>query len=49
MKVKVDVNVGDPIWPAPQEVNVPRLLDEQPLVLSGYPLHMILAEKLGSP
>lgn len=46
LKTKVDVNVGDPIWPAPQEVAVPRLLDEPPLVLRGYPLHMVLAEKL---
>lgn len=46
LKIKVDVNVGDPIWPAPQEVTVPRLLDEPPLVLRGYPLHMVLAEKL---
>lgn len=46
LKIKVDVNIGDPIWPAPQEVTVPRLLDEQPLVLRGYPLHMVLAEKL---
>jgi len=46
LKTKIDVNVGDPIWPAPQEIIVPRLLDEAPLVLRGYPLHMILAEKL---
>jgi hypothetical protein len=27
-------------------VTVPRLLDEPPLILRDYPLHMILAEKL---
>lgn len=46
LKTKIDVNFGDPIWPAPQEVTVPRLLDDPPLALRGYPLHMILAEKL---
>lgn len=46
LKVQVDVNVGDPIWPAPQQLAVPRLLEETPLVLRGYPLPMVLAEKL---
>jgi hypothetical protein len=46
LKVKVDVNIGDPIWPAPVVVNLPRLLDGEPLVLRGYPLPMVLAEKL---
>ena len=41
----VDVNVGDPIWPAPQRIEVPRLLGGEPLVLLGYPLHMVYAEK----
>lgn len=46
LTIKVDVNVGDPIWPSPQLVSVPRLLDDEPLQLRGYPLHMALAEKL---
>lgn len=46
LAIKVDVNVGDPIWPEPQLVSVPRLLDDEPLQLRGYPLHMVLAEKL---
>jgi hypothetical protein len=44
--VKVDVNIGDPIWPAPQDVSLPRLLIDESLILRGYPLHMVLAEKL---
>lgn len=44
--VKVDVNIGDPIWPAPQDVSIPRLLTDELLLLRGYPLHMVLAEKL---
>jgi hypothetical protein len=42
----VDVNVGDPIWPAPAEIYLPRLLEQEPIKLSGYPLEMVLAEKI---
>lgn len=42
----VDVNVGDPIWPAPAEVWIPRLLGQEPIRLRGYPIEMILAEKI---
>lgn len=41
----VDVNVGDPIWPEAQKITVPRLLDGV-LVVPGYPLEMVLAEKI---
>jgi hypothetical protein len=41
----VDVNIGDPIWPALQRVVLPRLLDGH-LALTGYPLPMVYAEKL---
>lgn len=46
LSVKVDVNVGDPIWPAPEDVALPRLLTDESLILRSYPLHMVLAEKL---
>jgi predicted nucleotidyltransferase component of viral defense system len=42
----VDVNVGDPIWPAPADISLPRLLGEEPISLRGYPLEMVLAEKI---
>ena len=42
----VDVNVGDPIWPAPTEISLPRLLEREPIKLRGYPLEMVLAEKI---
>lgn len=42
----VDVNVGDPIWPAPTTVVVPRLRGGDPITLAGYPMHMVLAEKI---
>lgn len=45
--LKVDVNVGDPITPAPQHVHVPRLLDQGDTIdLVGYPLPMVHAEKI---
>jgi hypothetical protein len=41
----VDVNVGDPVWPAPQPVELPRLLGGH-ITVYGYPLPMVLAEKI---
>lgn len=43
--LKVDVNVGDPVTPAPVEVTYPALLGE-PFTTIGYPLETVLAEKL---
>lgn len=45
IRLHVDVNVGDPIWPEPQPVSLPRLL-EGALLIRGYPLEMVLAEKI---
>lgn len=45
LALHVDINVGDPIWPAPQQVVLPRLLAGE-IVLNGYPLPMVHAEKL---
>ena len=42
----VDVNIGDPIWPGPVEVSLPRLLEADPIHLRGYPMEMVLAEKI---
>jgi predicted nucleotidyltransferase component of viral defense system len=44
----IDVNFGDPIWPAPQDITLPRIvpLTLPPLRVLGYPLTMVLAEKL---
>lgn len=41
----VDVNVGDPIWPAPRHIALPRLLSGH-IDLLGYPLPMVCAEKI---
>ena len=45
INLHVDVNVGDPIWPAPQEITLPGLLGRD-VTLTGYPLTMICAEKI---
>lgn len=41
----LDVNFGDPIWPAPTETVLPLLLGGT-LRLLGCPDHMVLAEKI---
>ncbi|GAA2507480.1 nucleotidyl transferase AbiEii/AbiGii toxin family protein [Streptomyces thermolineatus] len=41
----VDVNVGDPVQPAPRRVVLPRLLGGR-LEVTGYPLPMVHAEKI---
>jgi hypothetical protein len=43
---RVDVNIGDPIWPEPTEISLPRLLGQEPIQLRGYPMEMVLAEKI---
>lgn len=45
LSLHVDVNVGDPIWPAPATVEVQRLLGGT-ITVAGYPLPMVLAEKI---
>ncbi|MGH8929663.1 MAG: nucleotidyl transferase AbiEii/AbiGii toxin family protein [Egibacteraceae bacterium] len=43
--LKLDVNFGDPVTPAPTEILYPALL-HQPFSLWGYPLVTVLAEKI---
>jgi predicted nucleotidyltransferase component of viral defense system len=45
IRLHVDVNVGDPIWPEPQQISLPRLIDGV-IIVRGYPLEMVLAEKV---
>jgi predicted nucleotidyltransferase component of viral defense system len=47
VRLHVDVNVGDPIWPEPRHVGLPRLLAGV-LQVRGYPLEMVLAEKVAT-
>lgn len=44
-QLHVDINVGDPIWPEPEEIRLPRLLEGE-LIVRGYSLAMVLAEKI---
>ncbi len=48
LPIGIDVNFGDPIWPVPSHINFPRIVDIGlgPVWLLGYPLTMVLAEKL---
>jgi hypothetical protein len=45
LRFHVDVNVGDPVWPTPGLVEIPRLLGDV-ITVTGYPLSMVLAEKI---
>jgi predicted nucleotidyltransferase component of viral defense system len=42
----LDINIGDMIWPGPSMVSLPRLLGTDPIRILGYPITMILAEKI---
>jgi len=48
LTIGIDVNFGDPIWPAPRLIELPRVvpLDLPSMTLLGYPLTMVLAEKI---
>ncbi|MBI1759322.1 MAG: nucleotidyl transferase AbiEii/AbiGii toxin family protein [Actinobacteria bacterium] len=45
IRFHVDVNMGDPIWPDPAVVDLPRVLGGT-LRITGYPLAMVYAEKI---
>lgn len=44
----VDVNVGDPICPGPELLEIPRILGGAPLRVLGYSIYMVLAEKIAT-
>lgn len=43
----LDINFGDPVWPEPSAIKLPLLLGGE-LTIRGYPLHMVLAEKIAT-
>jgi hypothetical protein len=45
IRLHVDINVGDPVWPEPQQVHLPRLLGGE-MTVRAYPFEMVLAEKI---
>lgn len=46
VRFHIDINIGDPVWPEPSEIEVPRLLGAPPLRVRGYAVELILAEKI---
>lgn len=44
VRIGIDVNVGDPVYPAPQRITVPGLLADD-VTLRGYPMAAVIAEK----
>ena len=46
IQFNVDINVGDPLWPPPDEIAAPRLLGGQPIRIRGYRIELVLAEKI---
>jgi hypothetical protein len=46
IRFHIDINIGDPLWPDPQPVKLPRLLSPTPLAISGYSAELVLAEKI---
>ena len=47
VKLRLDVNFGDPVTPEPQHVTLPGLRpDSDPIQVLGYPVETVLAEKL---
>jgi predicted nucleotidyltransferase component of viral defense system len=48
LTIGIDVNFGDPVWPAPSLIELPRIipLGRPPMTMLGYPLPMVLAEKI---
>jgi hypothetical protein len=45
MSFHIDISLGDPVWPEPQVIALPRLLGGHVHVV-GYPLVMVFAEKI---
>lgn len=46
IRFHVDINIGDPLWPEPRQIELPRLLGTTPLRIRGYSVELVLAEKI---
>jgi len=44
----IDVGVGDPVWPAPERIELPGLLVGS-VQLRGYPVEAVLGRRLSPP
>lgn len=45
IRFHIDINIGDPLWPEPLQVELPRLINA-PLAVTGYSAELVLAEKI---
>jgi hypothetical protein len=49
VKLRLDVNFGDPVTPAPQEIELPALRPGgSPISVLGYPIETVLSEKIST-
>ncbi len=49
VKFRLDVNFGDPVTPAPQQIALPALRPgTSPVRVLGYPIETVLAEKIAT-
>jgi hypothetical protein len=49
VRLRLDINFGDPVTPAPQTIELPALRpDARPVRLLGYPVETVLAEKIAT-
>jgi len=46
IRFHIDISIGDPLWPKPLPILLPRLLGSTPLTLVGYSAELVLAEKI---
>ena len=46
LRFHVDISIGDPLWPEPDLVELPQLLDTEPIPVRAYSAELILAEKI---
>ena len=47
VKLRLDINFGDPVTPAPQQMSLPGLRPASaPIEVLGYPVETVLAEKI---
>lgn len=46
LRFHVDISIGDPLWPEPDLVALPQLLDAEPIPVRAYSAELILAEKI---
>lgn len=44
LTIKLDISTGDPIWPAPEQIEIPSLLGGT-VRMQGHPLVTVIAEK----